>query len=128
MASTDHDASRRPAVYRLQGIAEHVKTFEDVKNILRQKRGLFLKITGLEIFSLATNVRCLPFENTTKVATLMFSARKHHLGIDSVHTTTLSPEEIIESVNSVKDGLILDDDFLGLTPLNDVGLDGHELE
>jgi hypothetical protein len=38
------------------------------------------------------------------------------------------PDHFIEMVAQVKDGLILDDNFFGMTPLVDLGLDDHEFE
>lgn len=58
----------------------------------------------------------------------MFSARHLHLGGEDIFDTAISFEEIIKYFNSAKDGLALNDDFLGLMPLNDVASSGHELE
>lgn len=38
------------------------------------------------------------------------------------------PDPFIEMVARVKDGLVLDDNFFGMTPLVDIGLDDYEFE
>ena len=38
------------------------------------------------------------------------------------------PDLFIEMVARVKDGLVLDDNFFGMTPLADIGLDDYEFE
>lgn len=117
----------RPVVYRLQGIPEYVKTLDQVKEVLRHGRGELHDICEPEIFSLATGIPHARTSRPTKVATLMFNPR-HSSRQQQHEPANLNPESIIQSVNCVKDGLVLDSDFLGLTPLNDISVGVHQHE
>ncbi|KAK3382531.1 hypothetical protein B0T24DRAFT_17414 [Lasiosphaeria ovina] len=126
-------ASSNAVVYRLQGIPNFAKTFEDVVNLLRRDRKHLYDAYEPEIFSLATNIPHARGLAASKVATLMFNPRHPTIrrsprtaNAESILDTTLGPEQILKVVNGVRDGLVLDKDFLGLTPLNDAAEGGHE--
>lgn len=118
---------QEPKVYRLQGIPSNVGSNDEVIKLLRSGRE-DLANYDIQICSLATGL----IPRSTKVATVMFNIRQHDPKdtglVTRPRTIASAPDPFIGVVLRVKDGLVLDDTFLGATPLNDVGLDDHEFE
>ena len=83
----------------------------------------------ISICSLATSLGA----ECTKVATVMFSEReqatkrRRYTSIEE-GLPQAEPNFFVRTISQVKDGLALDDKFLGWTPLNDVPQDDGEFE
>ncbi|KAI1876494.1 hypothetical protein JX265_004020 [Neoarthrinium moseri] len=114
-------------VYRLQGIPADVKSHDDVLERIYRGRD-YLADYDIKICSLASAI--IPM--STKVATLMQmgqrSTAKRRKITSTESTTTSTPDHFLAAFSRVKDGLVLDDHFLGWTPLNDVALDDWEYD
>src|SRR5687767_5114245 len=110
-----------PRVFRLRRIPNTARTFEDVAQVLSDAiEGLAKE--SIRIYSLATTVR--PWENPpSRVATLMFVGPIAFLASSDAHKTQWT-----FPLRDQPGSLVLDTNFLGITPLNDVELAAHQAE
>ena len=100
-------------VFRVRGLPNDVKTLKEVASLLGQR----LDIPGdsIRVYSAATTLN--PWENPpSKVATVMFQT------LPSLVQNSLGEKQwyIQAKGHPNVDDLILDIQFLGMTPLNDV--------
>ncbi len=121
-------------VYRLQGVPSNVGSSDEVIEILRKVRAE-LESYDIQVHSLAAGLTLLPI----KVASIMFSLkpedRRRYSQDLKPPTKPRVPSSVaawatpfIDLVAQVKDDLVLDDDFFGMTPLNDIDLDDYEFK
>ena len=110
-----------PKVYRLQGIPNSLVDAQAVVDYLRKTRP-DLADYDVEVFSLAEAFARSP----QRVATVMFTAQDT-VNVDPARNSA-SSDPLCDAISRGKDGLALDDNFLGLTPLNDVPADDYEFE
>ncbi|KAI1341261.1 hypothetical protein F5Y15DRAFT_414378 [Xylariaceae sp. FL0016] len=118
-------------VYRLQGIPPHIRSDGEVVDLVYAGRDQLLGY-DVSIYSLATALG----SKTTKVATLMFSPRpcqaskrRRTTVSQGQQQSALSGNDLfIDAFSQTKDDLILDDNFLGWTPLNEIYQDDCEID
>lgn len=109
---------QKPRVYRLQGIPSDLRNADEVSWYLSEHCP-DLAGYDIQICSLAkalVSVAPLPW-----VATVMFHPQKP---CDDVANCSPGVDPI-EAISKAKNGLIIDEHFLGVTPFNDVGLDDY---
>ena len=108
-------------VFRLRGLPSTVETRDDVAELLSEALG-DVPAANIRVFSLATTLNVWESPRS-KVATVMFDVAPSIVRRDSTERQWLVPTR-----SSDEPDLLLDIDFLGMTPLNEVDHARHTFE
>lgn len=108
-------------VFRVRSLPNSAKTFEDVASLLSQRLS-DIQSDDICVYSLATTLNS--WENPrSKVATVMFQTLP-----SLIQQMQGKDEWSIPGGSILNDGFIMDTNFMGMTPLNDVEPASHLFE